>query len=263
MLLDLCRAQAAALFQNLQKQDRVASFPIRGMLWSILRSQIKSGKIYADAWPKPQAIACVENISEYCDYDWDATTIFGEKSPEEMTSFLTELRMERSWNPSKGALFLAVNDALYHQLAKVLSDGSPLDRNGPIQAWVHLQGNAVLTKQFTEPEVPPLPPGFAMNSLKEEEAEYICQFWPYDFFPDKAAYFRWLIREFPQVCLRDSKGKPISWCLQYEFGADAAGYTMKEYRNQGLYQWVFPAFRKKHYARSPVKEYGGIGKVVD
>ncbi len=256
MLLELSRAQGVVLFENLQKQDRVASYPIRGMLWSILRGQIKSGKIYADVWPKPQAVACVESIREYCDYDWDATTLFGEKAPDQMASFVTELRKERGWNPSKGFLFLDIGDALYHQLANVFSDGGPLERYGPYQAWAHhySQGNAVLTKQSREPQIPPLPPGFTLDSLKEEEAEYICQFWHYDLFPDKVAYFRWLISEFPQVCLRDSKGKPISWCLQYEWGTDGARYTIEAYRNQGLYRWVFPAMTRLHYARSPVKE---------
>ncbi len=98
-----------------------------------------------------------------------------------------------------------------------------------------------------------------MNQLRPDEADFVASFWDYDdLMPNKPAYFRWMIDNLPNVCVRNHRGEPISWGLQYQIGAGAARYTLPDYRRLGLVALFGPAIFAEHTKVSSVPYYVDI-----
>ncbi|KAM5271786.1 glycine N-acyltransferase-like protein 3 [Ctenodactylus gundi] len=72
-------------------------------------------------------------------------------------------------------------------------------------------------------------------------------------------YIANLISCFPSVCVRDDKGKPISWAVTDQFATMCHGYTLPDHRRKGYSQLVSLTLARKLQSRG----FPSQGNVLD
>ncbi|XP_055119900.1 glycine N-acyltransferase-like protein 3 [Symphalangus syndactylus] len=72
-------------------------------------------------------------------------------------------------------------------------------------------------------------------------------------------YIANLIACFPSVCVRDEKGKPVSWSITDQFATMCHGYTLPEHRRKGYSRLVALTLARKLQSRG----FASQGNVLD
>uniref|UniRef100_A0A8C8A735 Glycine N-acyltransferase-like protein n=1 Tax=Otus sunia TaxID=257818 RepID=A0A8C8A735_9STRI len=110
---------------------------------------------------------------------------------------------------------------------------------------VRAQGQPPLTA------APPrrLDPSVRVGSLSPSHVDLLNETWPYGGNSRSRRYLAELLRCFPNLCLQDGAGQPLSWCLTDHFGTGAHGYTLPAHRRRGHMQAVMVLAARRAQAR--------------
>ncbi|CAM9488994.1 unnamed protein product [Bubo scandiacus] len=100
----------------------------------------------------------------------------------------------------------------------------------------------------TMPE-PRLDPSVRVGSLSPSHVDLLNETWPYGGNSRSRRYLAELLRCFPNLCLQDGAGQPLSWCLTDHFGTGAHGYTLPAHRRRGHMQAVMVLAARRAQAR--------------
>ncbi|KQK93199.1 Glycine N-acyltransferase-like protein 3 [Amazona aestiva] len=76
-----------------------------------------------------------------------------------------------------------------------------------------------------------------VGSLTPAHVDLLNKTWRYGGNARSRQYLEELLRLFPNLCLRDGAGQPLSWALTDPFGAGTHGYTLPAHRRSG-YMWT-------------------------
>ncbi len=250
-------SECRSVFNHLEEENSLHSLPTRGMLQNTLNGSFRLFSVFVDRWPNFSEICVIQDMKEISPvYDWDFATIWA-SNVSNFIPFLCEIAKKQNWfhrNVILAGLELKFKIPAMNALRN-LGSQAILSISGPFQMSV---------AKSDQPLVPDmaklrskLPKGFEFSSLMAEDVKTVANFWDYDYFPDKLAYLQWLIEHLPSSCIRDSIGKPVSWNLEYQFGAGAAWFTLPEYRRTGLTQLLIPYAHVIHHQRSSVPRFGG------
>lgn len=83
-----------------------------------------------------------------------------------------------------------------------------------------------------------LDPDVRVGSLSPAHVDLLNETWPYGNNDRSRQYLAEVLRLFPNLCLQDKAGQPISWALTNHFGMGTHGYTLPSYRRRGYMQAV-------------------------
>ncbi|XP_003923145.2 glycine N-acyltransferase-like protein 3 [Saimiri boliviensis] len=120
------------------------------------------------------------------------------------------------------------------------------------------QLNVKLTsfKAVCFPPVPTLPdasflkgPSLRLTYLSVADADLLNQTWSRGGNEQCLRYIANLITCFPNVCVRDEKGNPISWCITDQFATMCHGYTLPEHHRKGYSRLVVFTLARKLQSR--------------
>uniref|UniRef100_A0A8D0F8I3 Glycine N-acyltransferase-like protein n=1 Tax=Strix occidentalis caurina TaxID=311401 RepID=A0A8D0F8I3_STROC len=117
----------------------------------------------------------------------------------------------------------------------------PLTAPSPgLQEEVAKVSQAILDAGVAPADGQPSPPS---------HVDLLNETWPYGGNSRSRRYLAELLRCFPNLCLQDGAGQPLSWCLTDHFGTGAHGYTLPAHRRRGHMQAVMVlAARRKPQA---------------
>ncbi|NXW89527.1 GLYL3 protein, partial [Alopecoenas beccarii] len=83
-----------------------------------------------------------------------------------------------------------------------------------------------------------LDPDVRVGSLSPAHVDLLNKTWPYGGNDCSRRYLAEVLRLFPNLCLQDGAGQPISWALTNHFGMGTHGYTLPSHRRRGYMQAV-------------------------
>ncbi|XP_066467873.1 glycine N-acyltransferase-like protein 3 [Tiliqua scincoides] len=83
--------------------------------------------------------------------------------------------------------------------------------------------------------------GFRLSSLNHSHVDLLNETWPYGGSKPSHQYLAKLVRCFPNICILDVSGHPVSWVLMDPFGAGAHNYTLQSHRGRGFSSVVLRA----------------------
>ncbi|NXP62503.1 GLYL3 protein, partial [Chloropsis cyanopogon] len=92
-------------------------------------------------------------------------------------------------------------------------------------------------------------PGVRVGSLSPWHVDLLNETWPYGGNARSRRYLAEILGRFPQVCLQDSSGQPISWVLTDHFGTGTHSYTLPEHRRHGHMQVALTVAAQRAHAR--------------
>ncbi|NWQ82436.1 GLYL3 protein, partial [Columbina picui] len=85
---------------------------------------------------------------------------------------------------------------------------------------------------------PLLDPDVQVGSLSPAHVDLLNETWPYGGNDRSRQYLAEALRLFPNLCLQDKAGQPLSWALTNHFGMGTHGYTLPSHRRRGYMQAV-------------------------
>ncbi|NXL39730.1 GLYL3 protein, partial [Glaucidium brasilianum] len=94
-----------------------------------------------------------------------------------------------------------------------------------------------------------LDPSVRVASLSPSHVDLLNETWPYGGNSRSRRYLAELLRCFPNICLQDGAGQPLSWSLTDHFGTGAHGYTLPAHRRRGHMQAVMVLAARRAQAR--------------
>ncbi|XP_008069241.1 glycine N-acyltransferase-like protein 3 [Carlito syrichta] len=98
-----------------------------------------------------------------------------------------------------------------------------------------------------------------LTYLSVVDADLLNQTWSRGGNEQCLRYIANLISCFPSVCLRDDKGKPVSWAITDQFATMCHGYTLPEHRRKGYSRLVSLTLARKLQSRG----FPSQGNVLD
>uniref|UniRef100_A0A8C8A4E3 Glycine N-acyltransferase-like protein n=1 Tax=Otus sunia TaxID=257818 RepID=A0A8C8A4E3_9STRI len=137
----------------------------------------------------------------------------------------------------------ALSPGLQEEVAKVSQ--AIADTKG-----VELEVSEYYTYLHPDPStMPELDPSVRVGSLSPSHVDLLNETWPYGGNSRSRRYLAELLRCFPNLCLQDGAGQPLSWCLTDHFGTGAHGYTLPAHRRRGHMQAVMVLAARRAQAR--------------
>ncbi|XP_061856280.1 glycine N-acyltransferase-like protein 3 [Colius striatus] len=100
----------------------------------------------------------------------------------------------------------------------------------------------------TLPE-PRLPPGLQVGTLSPALVDLLNETWPYGGNARSRRYLAEVLSLYPNVCLRDGSGEPLSWALSDHFGSGAHAYTLPAHRRGGYMRLLTSLAARRAKAR--------------
>ncbi|XP_046551473.1 glycine N-acyltransferase-like protein 3 [Haliotis rubra] len=81
-------------------------------------------------------------------------------------------------------------------------------------------------------ELKPVPEGFTLKSLKEDQAKMVDAFWNLrrEYSDD---YIQEMIRKLPSCCLYNSEGEMVGFAITYHYGCIGMLHVLEEHRGKG------------------------------
>ncbi|NXQ19068.1 GLYL3 protein, partial [Peucedramus taeniatus] len=92
-------------------------------------------------------------------------------------------------------------------------------------------------------------PGVRVGSLSPSHVDLLNDTWPYGGNARSRRFLAEILVRFPQVCLQDRSGHPISWVLTDHFGTGTHSYTLPEHRRHGHMQVALTVAAQRAHAR--------------
>ncbi|NXS23032.1 GLYL3 protein, partial [Mystacornis crossleyi] len=92
-------------------------------------------------------------------------------------------------------------------------------------------------------------PGVRVGSLQPSHVDLLNDTWPYGGNARSRRYLAEILGRFPQVCLQDGSGQPVSWVLTDHFGTGTHSYTLPEQRRRGHMQVALTVAAQRAQAR--------------
>ncbi|NXX79737.1 GLYL3 protein, partial [Urocolius indicus] len=83
------------------------------------------------------------------------------------------------------------------------------------------------------PSLPSLPPGLQVGTVSPSLVDLLNETWPYGGNPRSRRYLAEVLSLYPNICLRDEAGEPLSWALSDHFGSGTHAYTLPSHRRRG------------------------------
>ncbi|NXX23016.1 GLYL3 protein, partial [Podargus strigoides] len=78
-----------------------------------------------------------------------------------------------------------------------------------------------------------LPPDVRVGALSPSHVDLLNQTWAYGGNARSRRYLAEVLGGFPNLCLQDGVGEPLSWVLTDPFGTGTHGYTLPAHRRRG------------------------------
>ncbi|CAI5762910.1 N-acyltransferase 3 [Podarcis lilfordi] len=121
---------------------------------------------------------------------------------------------------------------------------------------IHLTATPHFTYLNPNPDKMPqrqLDPSFTISTLKSSHVDILNETWPYGGNEQSRRFLDNMVKCFPNICILDSNGHPISWGITDPLGAQIHGYTLPSHRRRGYSAIVTRALSmKSHVAGYPV-----------
>ncbi|NWU03847.1 GLYL3 protein, partial [Urocynchramus pylzowi] len=92
-------------------------------------------------------------------------------------------------------------------------------------------------------------PGLRVGSLSPSHVDLLNDTWPYGGNARSRRFLAEILGRFPQVCLQDGSGQPVSWVLTDHFGTGTHSYTLPEHRRRGHMQVALTVAARRAHAR--------------
>lgn len=110
----------------------------------------------------------------------------------------------------------------------------------------------------TPPDMPAIPDGVTLSSLKPEHAKVLKSDWAKQSNADELeGYFKSVIEKFESSCLLDKNGRILAYiCMQYN-GSIAMIYVLPEFRKEGYFDILISDLTRKLLAKRDIA-YGFI-----
>jgi len=225
------------LFNRLNDENKMATFPLRGMLWLMTSCRLE-GQVFVDDWPEYKHACCLHSSDLYAPgTDRDLITL-ASSSLSNIAPFLEALYMERNWRSKQGVIGCWVEENLIQSIIQPLFQrrgqlGDDFWQSYPNRCYTGHRSENLDAYGEKEREALANPPdGLITSEMRPDEAGMLAERWPHPI-PDKEAMFRWLIGFLPSPCVRDAAtGRLVAWATTYSFLAPGAGYVLPEYRGK-------------------------------
>uniref|UniRef100_A0A670IXQ6 Glycine N-acyltransferase-like protein n=1 Tax=Podarcis muralis TaxID=64176 RepID=A0A670IXQ6_PODMU len=107
-----------------------------------------------------------------------------------------------------------------------------------------------------------LDPSFTISTLKSSHVDILYETWHHGGNEQSRRYLDNILTCFPNICILDSNGHPISWGITDPLGAQIHGYTLPSHRRRGYLAIVLRALSmKSHVAGYPVYGHTALNNV--
>uniref|UniRef100_A0A8D0KVM1 Glycine N-acyltransferase-like protein n=1 Tax=Strix occidentalis caurina TaxID=311401 RepID=A0A8D0KVM1_STROC len=220
MLILTCPAQLQRLEGALRRSLPLA-LPVHGAVMNINRGNPGEFEVVVDSWPDFGAVLARRSGEMPVDDCYRNTH----------AAFYRDVGAYRGLLETPGCLRW---DTAFHiiglqeEVAKVSTRGWPLLTANPPRR---------------------LDPSVRVGSLSPSHVDLLNETWPYGGNSRSRRYLAELLRCFPNLCLQDGAGQPLSWCLTDHFGTGAHGYTLPAHRRRGHMQAVMVLAARRAQAR--------------
>lgn len=94
-----------------------------------------------------------------------------------------------------------------------------------------------------------LDPGVRVGSLSPGHVDLLNETWAYGGNGRSRRYLAEVLGRFPNLCLQDGAGEPLSWTLTDPFGTGTHGYTLPAHRRRGHMRTVLTLAARRAQAR--------------
>ncbi|KAM9015567.1 glycine N-acyltransferase-like protein 3 isoform 2-T2 [Ara ararauna] len=225
MLILTCPAQLQRL-EGALRRSLPLTLPVYGAVMNINRGNPAGLEVVVDAWPEFGAVLARRRGEVPVDDCYRNTSAV----------FYRDVGAYRALLETPGCLRW---DSAFHIIG--LQDGVTAVSEAIAGAkGIELDISHYYTYRHPNPSTMPEPrldPGVRVGSLTPAHVDLLNKTWPYGGNARSRQYLEELLRLFPNLCLRDGAGQPLSWALTDPFGAGTHGYTLPAHRRSG-YMWT-------------------------
>ncbi|XP_061482024.1 glycine N-acyltransferase-like protein 3 [Rhineura floridana] len=245
MLVLTCSTKLQTLEHMLQK-NFPESLKVYGAVLNINRGNPFRKEVVVDSWPEFKVVLTRRQRkaeSDSLDYFTNAYAVFY----KDLQEYQALLENPETINWEQVFQIQGLQDGLY-KVSKAVAGSKLVDvKQSSFQMVIYPDPS-------TLPEVKlPLVPAPSLASLDVSHASLLNETWSRGGSKQCQKYLADLICCFPNACILDRRGCPISWGLTDQFATMIHGYTLPEHRRKGynrliatvlakkLHSWGFPA----------------------
>ncbi|XP_053141015.1 glycine N-acyltransferase-like protein 3 [Hemicordylus capensis] len=247
MLILSCSSKLR-LLEGILRKNLPRTLPVHGAVMNINRGNPAGHEVIVDSWPEFKAVLTRPH-REVASDDLDIYVNM-------YAAFYWDLDVYRTLLQDKDVVNWTQNFRIHGNQDGILE----ASREAAVVKKVQFSADSFITYTCPDPNKYSeyrLDPGFTLSSLNSSHVDLLNETWHYGGNEQSHRYLASLVRHFPNTCMLDANGVPVSWGLMDSFGAMAHGYTLPPHRRKGYLSVVAKALAiQAHAAGYPV--YGNV-----
>ncbi|XP_053140207.1 glycine N-acyltransferase-like protein 3 [Hemicordylus capensis] len=248
MLILSCSSKLQ-LLEGILRKNLPRTLPVHGAVMNINRGNPAGHEVIVDSWPEFKAVLTRPRREVASDDLNMHVNIYA--------AFYRDFDVYRTLLQDTDAVNWAQNLYIFGNQDGILE----ASREAAAVKQVQFSADSCITCcMYHDPNKYPeyrLDPGFTLSSLNSSHVDLLNETWHYGGNEQSHRYLASLVRHFPNACILDVNGLPISWNLMDPFGAMVHGYTLPSYRRKGYLTVVTKELAiQAHAASYPV--YGHV-----
>ncbi|XP_048203254.1 glycine N-acyltransferase-like protein 3 [Perognathus longimembris pacificus] len=252
MLVLSCSTKLLIL-ENMLRSHFPESLKVYGAVMNINRGNPFQKEVVLDAWPDFKAVitrqqreAETDNLDHYT----NAYAVFY----KDATAYQRLLEEHDVINWDQVFQIQGLQSEL-SDISKAVANSKRLDVKLTSFKAVHFSPVSSLPDTSFLPASSPR----SLTALGVGDAELLNRTWSRGGNPQCLRYLARLVACFPSACVRDARGRPVSWGLTDQFATMCHGYTLPEHRRRGYGRLVALALAAKLQRRG----FPAQGNVLD
>uniref|UniRef100_A0A670J086 Glycine N-acyltransferase-like protein n=1 Tax=Podarcis muralis TaxID=64176 RepID=A0A670J086_PODMU len=258
-MLILSCASKLQLLETLLKRNLPQTVAVYGAVVNINRGNPVGHEVIVDSWPDCKVVLTRPRTEA----DTDNTDLY----KNIYAAFYWDLDVYRrllldtdavNWNPcvqKQTGFLLATYSGCWPVLTCVGLDD--LSQKGG--SWVLPTSLSILFLPVISSR---LDSSFTISTLKSSHVDILNETWHHGGNEQSRRYLDNIVKCFPNICILDNNGHPISWGITDPLGAQIHGYTLPSHRRRGYLAIVLRALSmKSHVAGCPVYGHTALNNV--
>ncbi|XP_054828055.1 glycine N-acyltransferase-like protein 3 [Eublepharis macularius] len=212
------------LLEGILRKSLPQTLSVHGAVMNINRGNPVGHEVLVDSWPNFKAVL-TRPRREVASDDSDLYTNMYAAFYHDLDVYQTLLRDSDAVNWDQTFYIIGHQDGIYEASKAAAAAKQIQISSSSYFTYLHPDPNKMPTRQ--------LDPSLTLSTLNSSHADLLNETWPYGGNEQSRRYLATLLRSFPNRCILDSNGCPISWGIMDSFGALAHGYTLPEHRGHG------------------------------
>ncbi|CAI5762911.1 N-acyltransferase 3 [Podarcis lilfordi] len=252
-MLILSCASKLQLLETLLKRNLPQTVAVYGAVVNINRGNPVGHEVIVDSWPDCKAVLTRPRTEA----DTDNTDLY----KNIYAAFYWDLDVYRRLLLDTDAVNWKQTFRLYGYQNGIYD----VSKDAAATKKIHLTATPHFTYLNPNPDKMPqrqLDPSFTISTLKSSHVDILNETWHHGGNEQSRRYLDNMVKCFPNICILDSNGHPISWGITDPIGAQIHGYTLPSHRQRGYLAIVLRALSmKSHVAGCPVYGHTAMNNV--